>query len=115
MYNDQILKIRRKSLRNNMPKPEQILWYFLRGKRLNGYKFRRQFSIGYYILDFYCPKLRLALEIDGDSHYSSDSIIYDQQRSDFLNSKNIHVLRFRNNQIFENIESVILEILKYLP
>ena len=59
----------RQTLRNRMTQAEKILWYYLRGRSLKGYKFRRQYGIGQYIVDFYCPAIRLVIEIDGDSHY----------------------------------------------
>src|SRR3989338_8922302 len=115
IYNNQGLKFRRQTLRNNAPEPEQILWYYLRGKNLKSYKFRRQYSVGAYVLDFYCPKLRLALEIDGDSHFTAKGKIYDQIRTQALTTENIKVLRFTNTEIRDNIEGVIEEILKLLP
>lgn len=115
LYNNPKLKIRRKDLRNRVPEPEQILWYWLRNKNLKGYKFRRQYGVGYYILDFYCPKLRLAIEIDGDSHFRSKAIPYDQVRQRFLERKNIKVLRFTNTEVAGNIEEVINKLSGYLP
>ena len=115
LYNDPIFKIRRQFLRNNMTKPEQMLWYWLKNRHLNGYKFRRQYSLGPYILDFYCPKLRLAIEIDGDSHFTPDAIVYDKERTHFLEENNIRILRFKNNDVLENLENVINNILQYLP
>ena len=116
LYNNQKLKTIRKALRNNMPKPEQTLWYWLRGKNLKGYKFRRQYGVGNFILDFYCPELRLAIELDGDSHFiDAKTKIRDQNRDKFLTSQNIKVIRFTNTEIVESINGVIDKILKYLP
>lgn len=89
LYNSKDLKSRRVYLRNNMPKPEQVLWYWLRGKNLNGFKFRRQYSVSNLILDFYCPALRLAIEVDGDSHYQLSGQVRDKARDNFLQSQNI--------------------------
>jgi len=97
-----------------MPKPEQVLWYWLKGKKLNNYKFRRQYSIGYYIVDFYCTELRLAIEIDGDSHYSQKAKVYDQEREDFIKSYDIRIIRFTNKEVIENIEGVIYRVLEEL-
>ena len=69
IFNKKTETIKRKLLRNNAPLPEIMLWSRLKSKQLGGYKFRRQFSIGRYVVDFYCPILKLALEIDGDSHF----------------------------------------------
>jgi very-short-patch-repair endonuclease len=116
IYNDRSLKNIRQSLRNNMPAPESILWNKIKGKQLNGYKFRRQYGVGNYIIDFYCSKQRLGIEIDGDSHYLSDLCrISDETRDLFLMQKNISMLRFTNKEIMENINGVIERILSILP
>ena len=73
LYNRTCEKNKRKILRSNMPKAELILWSRLKNKRLNEYKFRRQYSVAQFVIDFYCPKLKLAIEVDGDSHFSEGS------------------------------------------
>lgn len=70
IYNRAVYKTRRKELRNNPTKTEKILWAFLKGKKLSGYKFRRQYGVGKYIVDFYCPQMKLAIELDGEMHDS---------------------------------------------
>ncbi len=105
------LKPTRKKLRNEPTIAEKLLWDKLRDKRLEGKKFRRQHSVGSYILDFYCPQRRLAIELDGDSHFTNSSIEYDMIRTAFLNNANIQVLRFTNTEVFENLEEV-LKIIK---
>lgn len=95
-----------------MPAPEVILWQKLRAEQLYGLKFRRQYGIGKYIVDFYCPKKKLAIEIDGDSHYEQEAIKYDKERQDFIESRNIRVIRFTNKEIMENIEGVLEMIVK---
>lgn len=116
IYNNQKLKLKRRTLRNNMPRPEQLLWYYLKGKNLEDYKFRRQYSIGDYIVDFYCPTLRLAIEIDGDSHFvDSDAMVYDQKREKFLTEHNIKIIRFHNSDVMRNSNAVVNKILEYLP
>ncbi len=116
LCNDQRLKDRRQSLRSNMPVAEQKIWYYLRARNLNNYKFRRQFSIGNYIVDFFCPELKLSIEIDGDSHFSDIEVVnYDKQRTIFLNKQGIKVVRFTNDEVENNIEAVIEKILEYLP
>lgn len=115
-YNSKNLASMRKSLRNNMPQSERILWYYLKGKNIKNYKFRRQYSVGNYILDFYCPKVRLAIEIDGNTHFVDDTALaYNQKRDIFLNEHNIHVIHFTNSDIIENIEVIINTLLNYLP
>ena len=101
----------RKSLRNNATIAEQELWHYLRHRQLNGLKFRRQESIGRYIVDFYCPSKRLAIELDGPIHDSPDQIKYDYQRTKYLNACFIRVLRFRNCDVHTNIQSVLDKII----
>lgn len=109
-YNNSDRRTLRQKLRNDSPKAEQKLWEFLRGSQLNGLKFRRQYGIGPYVVDFYCPELRLAIEIDGDSHYEKGADIYDQKRQQFIERRNIRFLRFTNDDIYENLEGVIEKI-----
>jgi len=96
-----------------VPSAEQILWYFVRDRQLGGYKFRRQYGVGAYVLDFYCPKLKLAIEINGDSHFDYKAVKYDIQRQRYIESFGIRFLRFTNIDIYENIDEVAAEILKY--
>ena len=92
----QLKKIRQR-LRNDMPKSERVFWQKIRGKQL-GVKFRRQFSIENFILDFYSPEIKLGIEIDGDSHFMSNAtILKDCNRDNVLFKKyGIKVLRFTN-------------------
>jgi len=115
IYNNQNLKLKRRALRGDMSKPEQIVWYHLKGGNLKNHKFRRQYSVGDYILDFYCPKLRLAIEIDGDSHFvSTSAVVYDQERDEFLARHNINVMHVTNSDVMQNIDGVIEKILQCL-
>lgn len=86
----------------------------LRHSNLGGYKFRRQHSVGAYILDFYCPSEKLAIELDGDSHFTDEAIEYDRQRTVYLNALNIKVLRFLNTDVYENLNAVCEKILRVL-
>ena len=105
-------KVYRKNLRNNMTSAEVVLWQLLRGRKLCGYKFRRQQGIGPFILDFYCPRLKLCVEVDGNSHdYKYE---YDEQRSMFLQKQGIKVIRFSNDQIFASVDWVINEITRVI-
>ena len=97
----------RRNQRNDMPRAEIILWQHLAKKQCLGYKFIRQHGIGSYSADFYCPKLRLAIEIDGDSHFDVKSKKYDQIRDRFFQAREIQVLRFSNDAVFYNLEDVI--------
>ncbi len=115
IHNRPVLKNRRKELRNNSTPAEKLLWGQLQHSNLGGYKFRRQHSVGAYILDFYCPSKMLAVELDGDSHFSDEAIEYDRVRSAYLNAANIKVIRFLNTDVYDNLNVVcerILEILK---
>lgn len=101
------LKDKRKSLRNNPTPAELKMWSFLKGKKLEDRKFRRQHSIGNYILDFYCPNEKIAIELDGEGHNNVNQSEYDNNRTLFLKELNIRVLRFENEQVFTNTERVL--------
>ena len=101
------LKTFRKDLRNNLTPAEAKLWKFLKGKKLEGRKFRRQHSIGNYILDFYCPLEKLAIELDGKKHFSGLTRLRDRERALFLEEYGIRVLRFENRLVFEELPWVI--------
>ncbi len=104
----------RRELRNNATPAEVKLWQALSSKKLEGFKFRRQHSIGRYILDFFCPSANLAIELDGSQHFSPEGQEYNQQRDDFLRSVGITVVRYPNNFVFENLEAVLDDIRSYL-
>lgn len=97
-----------------MTKQERLLWQFLRKKNINGLKFRRQYPIGKYIVDFICNEKRLIIEIDGGQHNENQNIVYDQERTKYLETKGFKVIRFWNLDIENNIEGVYQEILKHL-
>ncbi|HDM8219597.1 endonuclease domain-containing protein [Vibrio campbellii] len=96
----------RSQLRSNMPKPEEVLWQKIRRKQL-GVKFRRQHGIGRYIVDFYCVELNLVIEIDGDSHFSDEGKEKDAMRDAFMETLGIKVLRFTNEEVMQQTESVL--------
>ncbi len=104
----------RKRLRNNTTETEDILWSRLRKRCLEGYRFTRQYSVGKYILDFYCPQFQLAIEVDGGQHNEEKTKIYDQKRTDFLMKQGIEIIRFWNNDIYQRIDDVCDEILFHL-
>ena len=112
LHNKPILKTRRKELRNASTPAERKLWGILKHSQLYGYKFRRQHSVSYYILDFYCPSELLAIEVDGDSHVTDEAIAYDRERTLYLNSLNIRVFRFLNTDVYNNLESVFEKIVE---
>ena len=113
LFNKTEQKERRRSLRNDMPLAEKKFWYMIRARVL-GYKFRRQQGVGPYIVDFYCPKAKLAIELDGDSHYWEGRELYDNQRDTFLSDQGIKMLRFTNNDVLRNIQSVLARTLDAL-
>jgi very-short-patch-repair endonuclease len=80
LYNKTSEKEKRRSLRNNMPPAEKIVWEKLRNRQIEGCKFRRQYSIDRFVIDFYAPELKLAIEIDGDSHFQDGAQVYDYCR-----------------------------------
>lgn len=104
----------RKSLRNNATSAEQLLWKALQGKQLDGFKFRRQHSIGNYILDFFCPSVSLAIELDGETHYTPEAQEYDRIRDNFLANVGIRVIRYHNHDVFDNLTGVLEDIRQYL-
>ena len=97
-----------------MPLAEVILWGRLRGRQLGGYKFRRQYSVEHFVIDFYCPELKLAIEVDGDSHYTEGAYLSDRERQIRIESFGIHFLRFTNIEIYENLEGVWLKIMEWI-
>ena len=103
------MKDRRKDLRNNMTGEEKQLWKQLQRSRL-GFKFIRQFSIDNYVVDFYCPAKRLAIELDGGVHSKASQQKYDKYRTRYLNVFNIRILRFYNSEITRDISKVLEQI-----
>jgi very-short-patch-repair endonuclease len=97
---------RSRTLRRNQTDAERKLWSILRNRQLAGTKFRRQFSIGRYILDFYSPEHKLATEADGGQHYEDESRRQDRRRTDELSLLGVEVLRFSDREILNNIEGV---------
>lgn len=109
IYNIPKLYSRRKDLRNNATSQEILLWSKLKNSQI-GYKFRRQHSIGGYIVDFYCPSKNLIIEIDGSQHLKKESEKYDKVRSNYFDGLGMKVIRFNNKEINTKIEGVILKI-----
>jgi len=106
-YNKTSEKEKRRELRNNSTDAEKKLWQHLKGKQLAGFKFRRQHSIDSYVLDFYCPEVKLAVEIDGPTHFSDDAVEYDQKRNAHISSYGITTIRFLNTDVYKNIDGVL--------
>ncbi len=103
------MKERARALRANRTDAGNRIWYFLRNRRLSGYKFIREYVIENYIVDFVCRDKKLIIEIDGSQHI--DAVEYDQKRTNYLKAKGYKVIRFWNNEIFTNIQIVLEKIL----
>jgi len=96
----------RQQLRGTMPPAEVILWSKLEGRGMLGCKFRRQFGIDSYTIDFYTSELRLAVELDGESHYVPGGKTRDNRRDATIRSYGIRILRFLNSDVYENLDGV---------
>ncbi len=112
VYNLKKYKRMRRKLRKNMTEEEVILWAYLKNKQIK-YKFRRQVSVGKYIVDFYCPSKKLAIELDGSQH-AIEKKDYDKQRTQYLRSKGIKVIRYWNDEIRYNLDGVYEDIKGHL-
>ena len=110
-YNKTKNLTKRVLLRQSQTQEETILWSKLRNNQL-GFKIKRQYSVGPYVLDFYCPSKKLAIEIDGSQHIENKE--YDVERSDYLSVFGIKVIRFWNNEINVNIDGVLNKIISEL-
>ncbi len=110
IFNKKESKQVRKILRKNSTQAEHLLWQELRGKKLLDTKFKRQFSVDKYILDFFCPQLNLVIELDGDIHLEKEAVEYDKIRTIFLNGLGLKVIRFTNDEVFENLSLVLEKI-----
>lgn len=99
-----------KKLRSQMTPAENRLWIHLRGKQFKNLKFRRQHGIGPYIVDFFCPQLKLAIEVDGDVHALKNQRMKDQQRQNDLKSLGVIMIRYQNNDIFNNLDGVLKDL-----
>ena len=93
-----------------MPSAEQQLWRFIRRKQIGGFRFRRQHTIGPYVADFVCVEARLAVELDGDQHDEAAARAHDEKRNAYMERGGWTVLRFWNNDVYNNIDGV-LEVL----
>ncbi len=110
IFNKKELMPKRKELRNNSTYAEVFFWQQVKGRQLEGRKFRRQTSIGNYIVDFYCPEEKLVVELDGDVHYDEKAIKYDEKRTEFLESVGLKVIRFENQDVLKNTEYMLSKI-----
>ncbi len=110
IHNLKNLRDNRKKLRNSLTPAEAKLWSLLKNSQLENRKFRRQHSVGPYVLDFYCPSEKLCIELDGSVHFTDSGYEYDTARTEYLEALDIRVMRFENKDVFENTEGVLEEI-----
>lgn len=106
MYRDQEQRDFARQLRNQPTEPEKRLWWFLRAEKI-GVKFRRQAAIGPYVTDFACFSHKLIVELDGPQHLQQHAQIHDARRTAWLASNGFRVIRFRNQEVDENVHSVV--------
>jgi len=112
-YNKKLKKYA-KNLRKNMTDAERLLWSKIRCKQLKNYQFYRQKPIGDYIVDFYSPKAKLVIEVDGGQHYNIDGKQKDEIRDRYMKQMGLKVLRFSDVEVFNNIDGVIEIIWRFL-
>jgi very-short-patch-repair endonuclease len=98
---------KRRRLRGSMPDAEVILWSRLKGRQLLGCKFRRQYSVGLFVVDFFSVEIKLGIELDGDSHFQPGAPEYDRERQQFIESFGIRIVRILNTGIYENLDGVL--------
>jgi len=111
---DKKLKPLSRTLRKNMTDAERLLWSKLRRKQLKEHQFYRQKTIGRYIVDFYCPAVKLVIELDGGQHYSEAGRAKDSVRDDSLGKLGIRVFRVSDKEVFENMDGVLERIWSYM-
>ena len=114
IYNRPPQKRLRQYLRKNSPEAERMLWASLKGSQLLEYKFRRQQGIGQYVVDFYCPAKKIAIEIDGARHWTDQEQKRDHMRQRSIEALGIRVLRFTNDEVYTNRDGVLDAILAAL-
>jgi len=112
--NDPLFKGRRRELRASQTESEKKLWLKIRNRQLRDSKFFRQYSVGTYIIDFYCPACKLAVELDGGQHNEDKNIEQDLERTRYFNNLGIRVFRVWNNDMMQNLEGVIEELIRIL-
>jgi len=110
IFSKKSTKEKRKILRDSITESENLLWCRIRNRQIMNLKFRRQHGIGEYIADFYCPEIKLVIEIDGVRHFTDEGRDYDRIRTKFMDCLEIRTLRFSNSEITNDIEKVLKKI-----
>jgi len=114
LKNDPYLKDRRRKLRRGQTAAEKAFWERVRNGQFHGLKFFRQYSVGPYILDFYCPARKIAVELDGGQHNLPDGREYDAERTAYLSGHGIEVVRFWNNEVLQEMEGVLMKLEQFI-
>ena len=112
--NHPVTKEYRQLLRKTETPTERLLWKKLKGKQLDGHRFRQQHGFGPFVLDFYCPALRLCVELDGEIHNNENVRKKDEDRTVFLNQNRIFVLRFKNEEVEQDVDGVLRRIREFI-
>ncbi len=102
-------------LRNTMTEAEKALWKNLRNRQIMGFRFRRQHPINDFVVDFFCYEAKLVIELDGEVHDDISQKERDQERSKVLNGLGLNVIRFRNEEVLNNLDEVVSKITNNLP
>ena len=112
-YNPKLKKLAR-YLRNNSTLSEVLFWNEIKGKQILGYQFLRQKPIGNYIVDFYCPKLKIAIEIDGESHGYKKAMLRDEVKEKYLSKIGIELIRYDDYDVKSNIGAIINHLIDWI-
>jgi very-short-patch-repair endonuclease len=107
IFNKHQLTKRRQELRRNMTQSENILWSKIRRKQIEGLRFRRQYSVDAFVIDFYCPEVRLAIEIDGESHTRPEMQEYDAEREEIIKQYGISFVRITNDEVNNYLDEAL--------
>ena len=110
LYNKSSEKEKRRQLRQNITKAEKLVWDKVKDRQIENCKIRRQYSVDKFVIDFYSPELKLAIEIDGESHFENGAAEYDKERQGFLESAGITFIRFTNNDVSKSLSRVLESI-----
>ncbi len=109
-YNKSSEKEKRRKLRQNQTNAEDLVWRYLRNRQMLGLKFKRQYSVDHLVIDFYCPELKLAVELDGASHNDPEQKKYDIKRQKYLEEFNIKFVRIKDEDLFGNPNKAFMKI-----
>ncbi|MEH2317583.1 endonuclease domain-containing protein [Nostoc sp.] len=110
LYNKNSEIEKRRLLRQNITKAEKLIWDKIRDRQLENCKFRRQYSVDKFVMDFYSSEFKLAIEIDGESHFQEGAAESDKARQQFIESAGIKLIRFTNNDVYANLSGVLESI-----